>query len=46
MRFYCPLHGVPLSGGPVLYDCDFGIGHTVHGADLDREFHAPQAVTS
>jgi hypothetical protein len=34
----CPVHGLPLSGGPVLWHCDAGLhGHGVQAADLQQE---------
>jgi hypothetical protein len=40
----CPTHGTPIYGGPIQYVCYAAGGHTVHAADLDREYH-PQAVS-
>ena len=45
-RLVCPEHETVLSGGPVLYTCSTGAGHTVRAADLDHEYHAPEAVAS
>lgn len=37
----CPVHGTPLDGGPILYDCRAGGGHQVRAADIDHEYHPP-----
>lgn len=37
----CPVHELPLSGGPVVWRCDGGdLGHRVQAADLEREVAA------
>lgn len=45
MSFLCPIHGAPLTGGPIQFHCWADDGHQVHAADLDHEYHAT-AVTA
>lgn len=40
----CPRHQTPLFGGPVLFQCATDGGHVVRAADVDHEYHAPEAV--
>jgi hypothetical protein len=40
----CPEHGSPLVGGPTLYTCEIGRGHTAPAADLVREVSATNLV--
>jgi hypothetical protein len=35
----CPVHGTPLSGGPIQYECRADDGHIVRAADIDHEYH-------
>lgn len=46
MSALCPVHCARLYGGPIVYRCDEGGGHTVRAADIDHEYHAPEAVAS
>ena len=46
MSLSCPCHDARLYGGPIEYQCTRGGGHSVRAADLDHEYHAPQAVAS
>jgi hypothetical protein len=40
----CPEHGGRLYGGPILFDCDSGGGHTVRAADLSHEYTPRQVA--
>ncbi|REF00351.1 hypothetical protein [Thermomonospora umbrina] len=38
---WCPSHGTPLEGGPILFRCPEG--HRVQAADIDREYQPRRA---
>lgn len=42
----CPEHGAPVTGGPIVYDCRAGDGHTVRAADVDHEYHGPRMAVA